>query len=66
MPASTSSLALAPPSVWSMSTVQPRARRRARRGRASSAKYGTSSSGTARAMMPVRPRRRLRAERFGR
>ena len=54
------------PSVCSMIIVYERLATCSITAPLSSEKYGTASSGTARAIMPVRPRRRFRAVRFGR
>ncbi len=53
------------PPVSSISTVQPRFLAAAMTSAASSAKYGATSSGTASAMMPLRPVRKWRAEALG-
>ena len=66
MPWRTSSSRSRRPSVWSMSTVQPSCSAASMTPSAISAKYGDVRSGTARAITPVRPPRRLRAVRFGR
>lgn len=58
-------LAAGVPPVGSTSTVQPRGRAADTTHWATSAKCGSLSVGTARATMPVRPVRRLRADRFG-